>query len=129
VAQRLRQLSKRDPITKVKALQVSSMRNERACEYVAYLYSMPGDTAIALLCVLQALRVLVEERPREEIEGILLAWTKPFQRLVLDNCRCLHLTLELKDCPALCCFIIHSSRAQISCSKSHNAKNKFYELK
>ena len=40
-----------------------------------------------MLCA-QALRAAVRERPPLELEALLLAYAKPFQRLVMDNARC-----------------------------------------
>ena len=51
----------------------------------------------------QALRAAVRERPTPDLEALLLAFAKPFQRLVMDNARyaerCLaedHVALALK---------------------------------
>ena len=105
VAQRLRQLSKKDASTKVKALQVGTtlltpliseaMINLWHSNNMSHIRHMWSD-----LFLEQALKVLLGERPAEEIEGILLAWTKPFQRLVMDNDRCGNLRRKIAVCGA-----------------------------
>ena len=52
-------------------------------------------------CLVQAMKALVGERPPEEIEGILLAWTKSFQRLVMDNYRCFYTDYYAGSCSAV----------------------------
>ena len=90
IAQHLRRLAKRDPTTRLKALQVgifSALAVLCVPDTNGLHEAASCNCNVAALRMIQALKPLLVDLPSAELESVLLAWTPNFQRLVMDNVR------------------------------------------